>query len=79
MTIYQMVDFLKDRLNEGLGWISGALQYSPGKMDDSGDKESLWSSEDGKSHDMSLTDEAEENYFSFPIVRIFIQFNVLIY
>ncbi|OXA63877.1 Differentially expressed in FDCP 8 [Folsomia candida] len=67
MTIYQMVDFLKDRLNEGLGWISGALQYSPGKMDDSGDKESLWSSEDGKSHDMSLTDEAEENYFSFPI------------
>lgn len=31
-------------------------------------RESPWSSEDGRSHDLSLTDDVEENYFSCPIV-----------
>jgi hypothetical protein len=67
-----MVDFLKSTLNESLNWITGNQPTDLNMDDSNGERESLWSSDDAKSHDTSITsvtNELEENYFACPIVR----------
>jgi hypothetical protein len=81
-----IVDSVKTRVSEGVFWMTGGGGGGPAaegassslkkttffaeiEMDDSDSL--MWSSDDGKSHDLSMgghNSELEENYFACPIV-----------